>query len=167
MEKPDIIQTIEQAGIELKKNKSLCPFHSERTPSFVVNPQRQTFHCWGCGEHGDVITFVRKFYNLSFRDACKYLHLNQPIRINSEQQKRRSLVKAFREWEKSLKKELTDYYRDFHAITRDLKTMDEAEDFSEDFHLMPIVEVYLDILMNGADEEKYNLYRKVNGNGKF
>lgn len=161
MEKPDIIQTIEQAGIELKKNKSLCPFHSERTPSFVVNPQRQTFHCFGCGEHGDVITFIQKFYNLSFKDACEHLHFNKPTRINSETQHKRTLVNQFKVWEKSFLKELTDYYRDTHEITRDLTSMDEAEDFSEDFHLMPIVEWYLEILTNGTDEEKYNLMKRI------
>lgn len=167
MNKPDIIQTIEQAGLVLKRNKALCPFHTERTPSFVVNPERQTFHCWGCGEHGDVITFIQKFYNLSFKDACRYLHINKPTSINSEQVIKRTLVNDFRAREQSLKKELTDYYRDFHAITRHLQTMDEVEEFAEDFHLMPIVEMYLDILTNGTDEDKYNLMKRTYDNGKF
>ena len=51
----------------------LCPFHGEKTPSFTVYPEDQTYHCYGCGEHGNVITFVRKIQNLSYYDAVKYL----------------------------------------------------------------------------------------------
>jgi DNA primase len=48
-----------------------CPFHKERTPSFIVFPRTQTFHCFGCGEHGDVLTFIMKMENLTFREALK------------------------------------------------------------------------------------------------
>ena len=50
-----------------------CPFHNEKTPSFNVNPGRQFFHCFGCGESGDAISFVRKYENLPFSDAVKKL----------------------------------------------------------------------------------------------
>lgn len=48
-----------------------CPFHDERTPSFIVFPRTQTFHCFGCGEHGDVLTFLMKMENLTFRETLK------------------------------------------------------------------------------------------------
>lgn len=50
-----------------------CPFHNEKTPSFNINPGRQFFHCFGCGESGDAISFVRKYENLPFMDAVKKL----------------------------------------------------------------------------------------------
>ncbi|WP_343225901.1 CHC2 zinc finger domain-containing protein [Luteolibacter marinus] len=53
--------------------KALCPFHNEKTPSFSINPQRQFFHCFGCGKSGDAITFVREYENLTFTDAVKKL----------------------------------------------------------------------------------------------
>src|SRR3569833_3830365 len=46
--------------------KGRCPFHQERTPSFIVSPERQTFHCFGCGEGGDAFSFVMKTENLTF-----------------------------------------------------------------------------------------------------
>ncbi|NLJ57489.1 MAG: DNA primase [Tissierellia bacterium] len=50
-----------------------CPFHKEKTPSFVVSPDKQIFHCFGCGESGDSISFMRKYKNYSFVEAAEYL----------------------------------------------------------------------------------------------
>ena len=51
----------------------LCPFHSEKTPSFTVNHDRGFFHCFGCKESGDVISFMMKYHNMSFPEALKDL----------------------------------------------------------------------------------------------
>lgn len=63
--------------VKLKKHgreyKGLCPFHNEKTPSFTVNEDKQFFHCFGCGEHGDVIGFVMKTENMSFPEAVEKL----------------------------------------------------------------------------------------------
>lgn len=75
----DAAQIIEIIGdnVSLKKSganyKGLCPFHQEKTPSFMVNPERQTFHCFGCGEGGDVFTFLMKYHNMTFPEAMKEL----------------------------------------------------------------------------------------------
>ena len=53
--------------------KGVCPFHNEKTPSFVVSEQKQIFTCFGCGATGDVIEFVRRFYNLDFSEAIEKL----------------------------------------------------------------------------------------------
>ncbi|WP_077367933.1 DNA primase [Anaerosalibacter sp. Marseille-P3206] len=72
----DIVEIISQY-ITLKKTGSnytgLCPFHSEKTPSFTVSPAKQFYHCFGCGEGGDVISFIMKEENLSFPEAVKLL----------------------------------------------------------------------------------------------
>ena len=51
--------------------KALCPFHREKTPSFHVNPQRQSYKCFGCGAGGDVIRFVREYEHLDFVEAVR------------------------------------------------------------------------------------------------
>lgn len=63
--------------IQLKKTganyKGLCPFHNEKTPSFIVSPDKQVFHCFGCGAGGDVVGFVMKHESMSFPEAMKFL----------------------------------------------------------------------------------------------
>lgn len=62
--------TVTRAGREFK---ACCPFHHEKTPSFTINDDKQFYHCFGCGAHGDVIGFVMQYDNLSFIDATEKL----------------------------------------------------------------------------------------------
>jgi DNA primase len=61
---------LKQAG---KTLKALCPFHSEKTPSFSVSPERQSFYCFGCNRGGDIFTFVEEFEGVDFKGALKIL----------------------------------------------------------------------------------------------
>ena len=65
---------------------ALCPFHKEKSPSFNVNPHRQTFHCFGCHKGGDVFTFVQEYESLSFVEAVKRLAERASIPLEFEQQ---------------------------------------------------------------------------------
>lgn len=64
--------------------KGLCPFHDERTPSFHVRPSQGFWHCFGCGEGGDVISFVQKVDSLSFTEAVEALALKAGITLRYE-----------------------------------------------------------------------------------
>lgn len=72
----DILEIVSEFVTLRKRGKSytgLCPFHGEKTPSFTVNVDRQIFHCFGCGEGGNVIRFLMKINNLSFPEAVRSL----------------------------------------------------------------------------------------------
>lgn len=73
--------------VSLKKtgsnHKGLCPFHNEKTPSFVVSEAKQIFTCFGCGATGDAIGFVMKYYNLTFPEAVERLALQYGIDLPS------------------------------------------------------------------------------------
>src|SRR5947209_4522777 len=72
----DVVDVIGQK-VTLKKAgrtfKGLCPFHSEKSPSFIVFPDKGNYHCFGCGANGDIFSFVMKTENLEFAEALKSL----------------------------------------------------------------------------------------------
>lgn len=73
----DITDVIESYVPTLKRNgktyKACCPFHQEKTPSFVVNPERQVYKCFGCGKGGNVFSFIMDMENLDFPNAARML----------------------------------------------------------------------------------------------
>ena len=84
-ERNDIVDVVSQYVRLTKKSGAnlfgLCPFHSEKTPSFSVAPDKQIYHCFGCGKGGGVINFIMEIENLSFPDAVAFLarRANMPL----------------------------------------------------------------------------------------
>ena len=86
---------LKRAGTLLK---GLCPFHTEKTPSFTVTPERESWHCFGCGEHGDIFTFVMRRDGLDFREALGRLAEKAGVELSErsagEDRRRRRLREA-------------------------------------------------------------------------
>lgn len=101
------INDIISSYVSLKKRGStyvgLCPFHNEKTPSFTVYPDTQSFYCFGCGAGGDAVTFIRKIENLDYLDAVKMLAQRAGLQIpddgydDSLSKKRRIIFEINRE----------------------------------------------------------------------
>jgi DNA primase len=76
LSRADIVDVVGR-HVQLKKaginHKGLCPFHGEKSPSFIVSPTRQTYHCFGCGVHGNAVGFLMEHAGLSFPDAVREL----------------------------------------------------------------------------------------------
>ncbi len=116
-EKADIVRIIGEC-ISLKKSGGrflgLCPFHGEKSPSFSVHPGQQFFHCFGCGESGDVFSFMMKYYNLDFPAALKELagryQIDLPQRTRSIEAEERTQK---HQQMYSLNKRVADIYRSF------------------------------------------------------
>jgi len=67
--------------------KGLCPFHEEKTPSFMVSPEKQLFHCFGCGEGGNVFNFLMKYEKFSFFEAVKMLAKKSGVPLPADEEK--------------------------------------------------------------------------------
>src|SRR3989339_1105676 len=84
--KVDIVEIIGER-VALKKAgrhfKGLCPFHSEKSPSFIVSPERQSFKCFGCQEGGDVISFLQKYDGMSFLEVLEMLAKRVGVTLES------------------------------------------------------------------------------------
>jgi len=87
-QKIDIVELVGEQ-VTLKKAgrhyKGLCPFHSEKTPSFIVSPERQSYKCFGCGESGDVFSFIQKYEGYSFLEALEILAKKAGVTLASYQ----------------------------------------------------------------------------------
>lgn len=105
--KLDIVDFISQY-VEVKKAgrnfKALCPFHQEKSPSFVISPDRQIWHCFGtCGDGGDVIKFLMKMDNLSFIEALRELAEKTGVKLdtmqhNDQEVLRKDTIFAMNNW---------------------------------------------------------------------
>ncbi|MGZ3515437.1 MAG: DNA primase, partial [Thermodesulfobacteriota bacterium] len=106
--------TLKKTG---RNHRGLCPFHSEKTPSFMVNEEKQIFHCFGCGEGGDVFTFLMKAGHFSFPQAVEELAkrygVKLPARELSASQKKEM---AKREILFEINRIASEYFRD--VLTR-------------------------------------------------
>lgn len=83
----DIVSTISQYMALKRKGRNyfgLCPFHNEKSPSFSVSPDKQIFHCFGCGVGGDVINFVKKIENIGFLDSVRLLAEKSGIQLPND-----------------------------------------------------------------------------------
>lgn len=108
----DIVEVLSDY-IPLKKSgqsyKGLCPFHSEKTPSFMVSPSRQLYHCFGCGAGGDVFNFLVRYENLPFPEAVKVLAKRAGIKIEVKNKDPR--LKTEREYLLRINREAKEYFQ--------------------------------------------------------
>lgn len=104
-----------------KNFKGLCPFHSEKSPSFFVTPELGRYKCFGCQESGDALTFLQKYDNMTFTEALEFLAKRAGIRLEhvpktQDDQKRERLLQAL-----SLTREYYHYLLLNHQIAEDAR----------------------------------------------
>ena len=165
----DIVSIVESAGVELRRSGTrhvgLCPFHEDKSPSFFVFDD-QHFKCFGCGEHGDVIDFVQKMYNLSFQDALRYLGIEQgkitpKMQRETDRRKRKAeLIRKFNKW----RSEYIGYLGTMINRTRKLMkniTPDDLDLYAALLQRLPVWKYHFEILAEGRDKSRYELYKEA------
>jgi hypothetical protein len=171
--KPDIVQILQREGLEFHQKGRLdwsrCPLHQDKTPSFKVDPERQTFHCFGCGAGGDVIDFIQHHRKVTFKEALAILGIDRgkPYRPDPLDAKKRELVKAFRLWCRDHSNSLARDLRALRGIVAGIRTIEDLELRAWCYHEIPMIEYMLDVLQYGSDEVKYNLRNEAAANGSI
>ena len=176
-ENVNLREAAELYGIDVNRyGKALCPFHNDRNPSLYVADDH--YYCFACGEHGDVIDFVGKLFQLSPYDAARKLmadfHLSpdKPPSAAALHAKRiRTEAQQLMENERLYFSVLSDYAR----VLRDWKVRyapqspAEAPDerFVEACHKLDEVEYYLDILTSGNSYERSEVIHQQMADGKL
>ena len=176
-ENVNLREAAELYGIDVNRyGKALCPFHNDRHPSLYVADDH--YHCFACGEHGDVIDFVSKLFQLSLYDAAQKLaadfHLSpdKPPSAAALHAKRiRTEAQQLKANERLCFSVLSDYAR----VLRDWKVQyapqspAEAPDerFVEACHKLDEVEYYLDILTSGNSYERSEVIHQQMADGKL
>lgn len=163
--KPDIVTVIEPY-LNLKKAgkyyKSACPFHAENHPSFIVDPIRQRYHCFGCGADGDSIQFTIQFHSIPFKEALKQLGINgKPYKPDLKEIRKRKLLQQFRQWCNDFYDDLCSLYRTLQKAKGNAKTIEAVEALAEFYHLESVWIHYMEVLTGGDNKEKLDLYREV------
>lgn len=164
----NLVELVRNSGVELKehgaKHFGLCPFHADNNPSFYVFVDGH-FKCFGCGEYGDAVDFVKKLNGLSFPDALKMLglhknELSEEDKASIESKRnRRELAEAFRQWERETADKLATLVRCANKALGSMKTIDDLERYGDIYHSLAFWEHCLfDVLCSGDDQEKYQLF---------
>ena len=149
-------------GIEVKRNgMACCPFHDDKNPSMKVD---QRFHCFGCGEDGDVIDFTAKLFNLSPKEAAEKLAQDFGLIYDSQAPPRRRYVRQkteaqkFREDRQRCYRVLSDYYYLLKKWEADRSPRTPEEEphprFVEAIQKKPYVEYLLDLFLYESEEEQ-------------
>jgi len=177
--KPDVIETIQGEGIPLRQRGSsfwaLCPFHSEKTPSFKVDPEKQLYFCFGCGAHGDVIDFVMKYKRLDFKAACGFLKIGRTCPSRDKQKiklkkYKRALIQEFNEWCRAYFNDLADSYRTLQEVKLMCRTVEDVEGISGFYHDENTWLQHIEILSGRDERAKFELFSRGNlevKNGKI
>jgi len=131
-----------------KNLKARCPFHNEKTPSFMISPERQTWHCFGCGLGGDIFAFLMKYENMEFGEALKVLAEKSGVELKRADPRE---YKVF-----GLLYELQDAAKDFWK--EQLKTAKIAKDYLDERGLTPETIEEFEIGFAPNDQDSLAMY---------
>lgn len=121
---------LKPAGIN---HKGLCPFHREKSPSFMVNRERQSWHCFGCAKGGDIFSFIQEIEGLEFREALQFLAQRAGVTLTE-----RTASSTDTSQKSRLKEVVTEAARFYHKVLVELPIAQSARDYLAQRGLTPV-----------------------------
>jgi hypothetical protein len=167
LNKPNILSVVRQEGFDPRQKGNsfwlACPFHQEKQPSFKISTEKNSFHCFGCGEHGDAISFVQKLHGLTFRQALSYLGMadDRPYCRDPRDVKKRELVSEFKGSCATYSDRLAWELRGLRRLVHGIKSEEDMALRAWAYDVIPVLEYQLDVLCYGSDEARYQLYKEA------
>ena len=170
-------EAAERYGVEVNRHgKALCPFHNDRNPSLFVDDDH--YHCYACGEHGDVIDFTAKLFGLKLYEAAQKLAYDfgitqdkPPDRAMLEKQNRKSEAQRLRENEKLCFSALLEYMKllqEWKLLYAPRVPEDTLHDrFVQACHQLDYVEYLVDLLIMGDSYERTEVIDMMMTDGKL
>lgn len=170
-------EAAERYGVEVNRHgKALCPFHNDRNPSLFVDDDH--YHCFACGEHGDVIDFTAKLFGLKLYEAAQKLAYDfgitqdkPPDKAMQEKLNRKSEAQRLRENEKLCFSALMEYMKLLQERKRLYAPRSPEDDvdsrFSEACHWLSYVEYLVDLLIMGDSYERTEVIDMMMTDGKL
>lgn len=155
----NLVDYMQQSGITLTRQgmkwKGLCPFHNEKTPSFTVDENFQNYRCFGCGKHGDLISFVTEYEHLDFWEALNKLAEDKNIVIQDSGEEHHIDYKSLRA---CIKSAANFFYQHFKKLPEDHPAKREITKDSRKLSLGKMLYGY-------APEGRTTLYKKLSDEG--
>jgi DNA primase len=134
VEEVGLVVSLQQTG---RGFKGLCPFHNERTPSFYVFTETQTWHCFGCNQGGDVFSFVQQQQGLEFPEALRYLAEKAGVQLADETERDSEAVREASAVKERLRKLNEEALLWFHQMLLRSKEATEARAYAESRGISP------------------------------
>lgn len=158
----DLVDYVRSCGIEVinkgRRNWACCPFHTEKTPSFIVDQTR--YHCFGCGESGDILDFIQKLKCVDIKEAMNMLGVTPDIDPGYKKRKvEKESVKLFRQWESRLSAAYGKLIVESKRMISGIRDEEELEIYAGLINLTQEAEYHLWLLVHGSDKDKYDFWR--------
>lgn len=162
----NIVSIFRNAGIDVKKHgthwKATCPFHDDTEPSLVLY-ESNTYHCFGCGEHGDAAGFLMKYHNLTFPEALKELNIQPSLARVRDNAYKKQLVDDFNDWQHKARWTFTKLLYSCDRLCKAVKNEKDLDIYGDVYNLKTTWEYYIDILYGQDKEAKLELYKYLKG----
>ena len=167
-------EVMERAGIVFNRNNMCrCPFHQDKTASMKVKPTDKKYFCFGCGEKGDAIDFVAKYFNISVKESAeklaedfsvpyeKYQSYNKTKDYQKPKQKKQTLDQFFHEQQIRFFRVYSDYFHLLKKWKVEYAPRIEDDDwhplFVEAMEKYTLIEYKMDVLLSGSLEDRARL----------